>query len=70
MELDVVGEYGLGLCTNSGADLGIVFPKEGIFLFWDLTKAVFGHSIMAAVLLDIPLAVLKKGNKVINVWDN
>lgn len=58
MLLDVVSEYGLGLCTNSGTDLRIVFLEDGIFLFWVLTKAMFGHSIMAAVLLDTLLAVL------------
>lgn len=58
MELDVLSECSLGLCTNSGADLGTAFPKEGIFLFWDLTKAVFGHSIITEVLLDIPLALV------------
>lgn len=58
MLLDVISEYGLGLCTNSAADLGIVFLEDGIFLFWVLTKAVFGHSIMASVLLDVLLAVL------------
>lgn len=33
MLLDVISEYCLGLCTNSGTDLGIVFLEDGIFLF-------------------------------------
>lgn len=56
MLLDVISENGLGLCSNSGADLGIVFLKDGIFLFWVLTKAVF-DDIMAAVL-DMLLVLL------------
>lgn len=55
MLLDVISENDLGLCSNSGADLGIVFLKDVILLFWILTKAVFDH-IMAEVL-DMLLAL-------------
>ena len=58
MLLDVVSEYVLGLCTNSGADLGIIFLEDLGFLFWVLTKTMFGHSFRASVLLDMLLAVL------------
>lgn len=43
-------------CSNSGADLGIDFLKDGILLFWVLTKAVFDH--VRAAVLDMLLGLL------------
>lgn len=54
--IDVISESGLGLCSNSGADLGIVFLKDGISLFWVPTKAVFDH--ITAAVLDMLLVLL------------
>lgn len=56
MLFDVISENDLGLYSNSGADLGIVFLKDVILLFWVLTKAVFDH--ITAAVLDMLLVLL------------